>query len=467
MVPGRDGDTVDDAAATWADDAVSASEWLTDPRLGADDPGLGTDAAALEWLTDTPGASLDAPGVDEAEFLPALAAIIPAVISAAPAIISAVQQLTSKPKPPAPPAFRPAQPPPAPPPAAAPSPPAPQPPAPQPPAPPAPAPQGTSAAPRPAPPPTPSAGTAQPTPSGAIDLLQQLASLLPRLADLVTRPEGREWLISSERDQARQHELSAAQPFLGRQSSAHRGTPEAVSVRAREHAGSTEGGRGEQRETESGGEAPPDGGALVGGPTGRSPPEPASAVGAVLAKPRRSDARLVPLPDPTTLNVGVSPCPTSLLVARFGRPRDLVTNECQAITSPFWEGRMVAGQVGRSRVRGHRQAVTLLGEAFAALEQADPELYARTDSGGMLCVRHVRGRPDVLSNHSLGLALDVTLDGHIDIRGDGQVQEELITLHVALGRFGIFWGAGLRPEDAVHFEVGAEVVHRWIDEGVF
>ena len=210
-----------------------------------------------------------------------------------------------------------------------------------------------------------------------------------------------------------------------------------------------------------------DGGALVGGPTGRSPPEPATAVGAALATPRRSSAGLVPLPDPTTLNVGVSPCPTSLLVARFGRPRDLVTNECQAITSPFWAGRMVAGQVGRSRVRGHRQAVALFGEAFAALEQADPELYARTDSSGMLCVRHVRGRPDVLSNHSLGLALDVTLDGLLDIRGDGQVQEGLLTLHAALGRFGIFWGAGLRPEDAIHFEVGAEVVHRWIDEEVF
>ena len=154
-------------------------------------------------------------------------------------------------------------------------------------------------------------------------------------------------------------------------------------------------------------------------------------------------------------------------MARFGRPRDLVTNECQAITSPFWAGRMVAGQVGRSRVRGHRQAVALFGEAFAALEQADPELYARTDSSGMLCVRHVRGRPDVLSNHSLGLALDLTLDRHLDIRGDGQVQEGLLTLHAALGRFGIFWGAGLRPEDAIHFEVGAEVVHRWIDEGVF
>ena len=253
MVPGRDGGTVEGAAATWSDDAVPASEWLTDPRLRADDPGLGTDGTALEWLTDPTLRADDDLGVDEAEFLPALLAIIPAVISAAPAIINAVQQLTSKPKPPAAPAPPPSptptpRPPPVTPPAAA----APQ-PTPPPPAPPAPAPQGAAAAPPPVP--APAAGTAQPTPSGAIDVLQQLAVLLPRLADLLTRPEGREWLVSSERDHSSQREHSAEQPSLGGEGSAHQGTSGPVPERAPEHAGSAEGGRGERREAASDGEA--------------------------------------------------------------------------------------------------------------------------------------------------------------------------------------------------------------------
>ncbi|WP_225755264.1 M15 family metallopeptidase [Actinotalea sp. Marseille-Q4924] len=176
---------------------------------------------------------------------------------------------------------------------------------------------------------------------------------------------------------------------------------------------------------------------------------------------------LVPLPDRSTINVGVSPCPTSLLVSRFGRPRDLVTAQCQAITSSFWEGRMATGEVGTFRVRGHHRAVALLGEAFTALRATDPDLHDRVGSSGMLCVRHVRGRLGVLSNHALGLALDVTIDGRTDIRGDDQVQRGLLRLHEVLAPFGVFWGAGVRPEDAIHFEVGAEVVHRWLEEGTF
>ncbi|MFC9683614.1 M15 family metallopeptidase [Streptomyces sp. NPDC056948] len=365
------------------------------------------------WLTETHMPRPYNPGVDEAEFLPALAAILPAVLSAAPAIINAVHQLTSKspmPTPlPAPASSRPA---PAPPPATAPV----RSQATSPPLPPAPStlvpPSASPTALRPAPPPA-------PAPTSAADILRQLAALLPRLADLVARPEGRESLTNSE--------------------------------------------QGPSWPPESDGHSAED------DPARHSPPKPGAAgtEDARVAAPRRPGAYLVSLPDRTALNAGVSACPTSLLIARYGQPRDLVTHECQALTSPFWEGRMVTDQVGTFRVRGHRQAVALFQDAFAALEQAAPELYARTGTSGMLCVRHVRGRPEVLSNHALGLALDVTLDNRVAISDDGQVEQGLLTLHEVFNPFGIFWGAGLRPEDAVHFEVGAEVVHRWIDEGVF
>lgn len=466
MGPGQDGPG--DGTLTWAHDA--AADWLTQPAPQA----YGTEAGAESWLLGEP--TPDDPGADEAEIAPALAAIIPAVISAAPAIISLVQQLTSKPKP-APVATT--QPPPTPPPAQ-------QTPAPRP-------------APRPAPTPTPAtppapAGGAPTSGTGAVDLLQQLAALLPRIVDLVTTREGREWLEAegggaveerrapgwpteqehtehAEAVHAHTEQTQAGHAHTGHVQAehahtelthgAHRGTAERSSAEASEGSGAGTAAYGARERSGDEGQD------SEGDATGRGPPGAVVVPGPTAPARRVSSATLVPVPDRTTLNVGVSPCPTSLLVARYGRPRDLVTHECQAITSPFWAGRMVTGQVGRSRVRGHRQAVALFADAFAALEQEDPELWARVGSSGMLCVRHARGRPDDLSNHALGLAIDVTLDGHVDIRGDGQVQAGLVTLHDVLGRSGIFWGAALRPEDAVHYEVGAEVVHRWIDEGLF
>jgi D-alanyl-D-alanine dipeptidase len=40
----------------------------------------------------------------------------------------------------------------------------------------------------------------------------------------------------------------------------------------------------------------------------------------------------------------------------------------------------------------------------------------------MLCARFVRGSTTTISNHSWGTAIDLTLDGVLDRRGDGRVQ---------------------------------------------
>src|SRR5262249_34189666 len=104
-------------------------------------------------------------------------------------------------------------------------------------------------------------------------------------------------------------------------------------------------------------------------------------------------SQLGPLPARAAINIGVSPWPASLLVTGFGAPRSELTDECQAPTSPFWRDRMVAESIGSFRVRGHHKAVAVFRDAFTALRAQAPELYARVGSMGMLCVRHVRGRP--------------------------------------------------------------------------
>lgn len=500
----RDGD--DGAAWGWSEREWSvagppghdaALAWLETAWTGEDPfvAGSAQDETAGAWLAATEGSEaleggVDEGGVDEAEIWPALAAIIPAVISAAPAVIDAVKQLT-RPKPsPAPP--RAAPPPPRPPTPARPAPPTR-------PVPVSPPPRQT-AVPRPAPVPRPTApppAASGPAPSGAggaadtVELLRLLAGLLPQLTALLSGPTAREWIEAAEHEvpwddadpgERLAEQLPCAPPgseVAGRSSAGR--SPISTEQAGTEHAVAEQSSAGhapgEGAERESDAAASSEGQDERGPPAvERSPADVATvADGAAqdgvtqdgVAHDGAAITDLVPLPDRSTINVGVSPCPTSLLVSRFGRPRDLVTAECQAITSPFWEGRMTTGRVGTFRVRGHHRAVALLAEAFAALEATDPDLHARVGSSGMLCVRHVRGRPGVLSNHALGLALDVTIDGRTDIRGDDQVQRGLLRLHEVLAPFGVFWGAGVRPEDAIHFEIGAELVHRWLEEGSF
>lgn len=178
---------------------------------------------------------------------------------------------------------------------------------------------------------------------------------------------------------------------------------------------------------------------------------------------------LVPLPAPTSINTGIEPCPTPLIIRRFGQPVRELTNECAEIGTlgEWWSERMVTADVGPFRATGHRLGIDLLTLSLAEVEAKKPTLYAALGSAGMLCVRHVRGNPAIASNHSFGLAIDFTIGGQLDAPGDDQVQRGLLDLYSILKRFGWFWGAEFGREDAMHFEVGSRVVRDWIKRGVF
>jgi len=179
--------------------------------------------------------------------------------------------------------------------------------------------------------------------------------------------------------------------------------------------------------------------------------------------------QLVKAPTRLFINRGVSPCPTLELVRRYGMPRHhtQIDDQCRPPTSEFWAGRMVAADVGPFRVSGHRAAVDLLRKSLAEVQKVNPVLYRELGSMGMLCVRWVRGHDGLLSNHSLGMAIDFTVSGVLDPYGDGLCQKGLIDLYRVMKLFGWYWGAGFRAEDAMHFEVSAKVVRDWIKRGVF
>ena len=174
---------------------------------------------------------------------------------------------------------------------------------------------------------------------------------------------------------------------------------------------------------------------------------------------------LVPMPSASSINGGISPCLTNLLVKRHGMPRAKLTDECLAVNSIWWSKRMVTKDVGPFRVTGFDLAVEMLTSSLAVVRQKQPTLYGALGTAGMLCCRHVRGVPGLLSNHALGMAIDFKIDGVLDPRGDGKVQRGLIDLYGVMKGFGWFWGAEFGIEDSMHFEVGGEVIRQWINQG--
>ncbi|UOF77583.1 D/-alanyl-D/-alanine carboxypeptidase [Caudoviricetes sp.] len=176
---------------------------------------------------------------------------------------------------------------------------------------------------------------------------------------------------------------------------------------------------------------------------------------------------LVPVPPPSAINGKASPCPTSFLIRKYGEPRLNLGDDCKPATSAFWKSRFVTEDVGPFKVTGHRLAVALLRRSLAKVKTKNLELYQALSSAGMLCVRRVRGSKSLLSNHGLGLAIDFKLNGVLDPRGDDKVQRGLLELYAILKGDGWYWGAEFGIEDAMHFEVSAEVVMSWVRSGEF
>jgi hypothetical protein len=173
------------------------------------------------------------------------------------------------------------------------------------------------------------------------------------------------------------------------------------------------------------------------------------------------------MPDPQSVNGGKTSCPTSFLLRKFGHPRANYGQDCRPPTVNAWKARIITKDVGPFKVTGHRKAVALLEVAMAQLKREKPEVYAALGTAGMLCCRYVRGSTSVISNHSLGLAIDFTVNGILDPRGDDKVQLGLLDLYSVMKHHGFYWGVEFGTEDAMHFEVCSEVVMQWVRDGSF
>ena len=176
-------------------------------------------------------------------------------------------------------------------------------------------------------------------------------------------------------------------------------------------------------------------------------------------------AQVVLIANRRNVNQGLKVSGGRYLSEKLGRPRENLTDKCQSMTNQRLADKLVLEQVGPIRVRMLQPAVDSLQRVFENIRKADPDLYARINTAGALCVRRIRGTQNSLSTHSYGLAVDLNIDGHLDTLGDGKTQLGLTILADFFRDEGWVWGAGFSREDSMHFEVSRRQLDQWLAEG--
>lgn len=173
------------------------------------------------------------------------------------------------------------------------------------------------------------------------------------------------------------------------------------------------------------------------------------------------------VPIPPGINAGVASAKQATMLSLLGSPRTRFDEYCRPVTHPKLASLITTAEVGPFHATGLKPAVDSLTAVFSDVKAADTALYGAVGTAGMLCVRLVRGSQHSISNHSWGTAIDLTINGILDDRGDNQVLQGLVNLAPYFNKHGWFWGAGFRTEDAMHFEVGDAKIREWAANGLF
>jgi len=177
-------------------------------------------------------------------------------------------------------------------------------------------------------------------------------------------------------------------------------------------------------------------------------------------------AQVVLIANRREVNKGLSVASPSFLEAALGRPRAVLSDRCEAMTNEKLASLLVLEEVGPIRVHMVQPAVDSLTRVFENVRNTDPDLYARINTAGSLCIRQIRGSKGRTSTHSFGLSVDLNIDGHLDTLGDGKTQLGLTILADFFITEGWFWGAGFTREDSMHFEISREKFEEWRAQGI-
>lgn len=176
-------------------------------------------------------------------------------------------------------------------------------------------------------------------------------------------------------------------------------------------------------------------------------------------------AQVVLIADRRNVNKGLKIAGGTYLTQKLGLPRQNLSDNCESMTNPRLKKLLKTQQVGPIRVTMLQPALDSLGRVFENVRITDPDLYARINTAGALCVRRIRGTTNRVSTHSFGLAVDLNIDGKLDTLGDGRTQLGLTILADFFRTEGWVWGASWRREDSMHFEISRSQLDKWLSEG--
>ncbi len=155
------------------------------------------------------------------------------------------------------------------------------------------------------------------------------------------------------------------------------------------------------------------------------------------------------------------------MLTLIGNPRGTYSDDCRFPTNLSVSRLMVEEKIDHISVTGLNKAVESLRSVFSEIKRDHPEIYEVMGSAGMLCCRLVRGSKTSISNHSWGTAIDLTIEGAVDKRGDDRVQVALLEIYKIFNKHQFFWGAAFPVEDSMHFEASDQLIRKWAKEGAF
>lgn len=181
--------------------------------------------------------------------------------------------------------------------------------------------------------------------------------------------------------------------------------------------------------------------------------------------------RLDRVPIPPGINDGLTMVTQGTMLDLLGVPGQRSAN-CSPVTNARVRRLIVTRDMGHFEVTGLRPAVEALQRVFQKVASELPALFPLVGSAGMLCCRAIRlpsGAPgNTFSNHSWGTAVDLSISGVLDPRGNKKAQRGLLAMHPFFKAEKFFWGAGFSPaafEDSMHFEASEELVRAWNASG--
>lgn len=171
--------------------------------------------------------------------------------------------------------------------------------------------------------------------------------------------------------------------------------------------------------------------------------------------------------DPRSLIGDLRGARNSTMLELIGSPRENYDQTCRPPTNPRISQLMETNDFGPFRATLLEPAARDLALIMKRIQEDLPDLFARLSIAGAQCARLVRGSRSAISNHSWGTAIDLTIDGRLDRRGDGRTMPELRIIAQYFLDQGWFWGAAFYVEDSSHFEVSDQRIRQWAEDGEF